>query len=251
VPQSSPSHTATDFTAFKPVVPSQFRTQESKEIKSVKEVKELPQSASVPFAKAENNESQEKIDALNRRIAELETNLAAIQKQVEQKPAELALVGNVAAQKVSQTVKKPVSDTKLPSINKPGITVSSDESGKIHIEIIDQVLFMPKTGQLTAEAETTLQSVAAEIRAFDANAMLDIEGHTDSLIGDPKNMTQKHDQSSIKSVAVMEYFINTLRWDAAKIRTSSYGRSRPVADNGTPEGRARNNRIEIVFQPKS
>jgi flagellar motor protein MotB len=142
----------------------------------------------------------------------------------------------------------PVSTPKLPAINKQGVTVSQDEQKRTRIEVMDKVLFTPNTRQLTADGEETLRTIAAEIKASQPNAVLEIEGHTDSLVGDPKNETQKHDISSIKSMAVMEFFINTLKWDASKIRTGSYGQSRPVADNGTPEGRARNNRIELAVQ---
>jgi flagellar motor protein MotB len=50
-------------------------------------------------------------------------------------------------------------------------------------------------------------------------------------------------------MTVMQYFIKSLMRDSSKITSSSYGSARPVGDNGTPEGRARNNRIEIVVKP--
>jgi chemotaxis protein MotB len=136
----------------------------------------------------------------------------------------------------------------LPIINREGVRVSSDEFQNVRIEVMDKALFMPNAWQLSTEGEETLIAIVAEIRASDSNAILDIEGHTDSLMSDPNNPMQKHDISSAKTTAVMNFFVNALSWDAARIGTSSFGRSRPVAENGTPEGRARNNRVEIVVR---
>ena len=136
----------------------------------------------------------------------------------------------------------------LPIINKQGTHVYSDEMQNIRITVTDKTLFMPNVWQLSAEGEETLRTIAAEVRASDSQAVLDIEGHTDSLMGDPNNPMQKHEISTTKTAVVMDFFVNALRWDATRIGASSFGRNRPVADNGTPEGRAKNNRIEIVVR---
>ena len=186
---------------------------------------------------------QSKIDELNQRIAKLEIQLEEAKKMPPQ------TISSVSSASGSESAEKKESKFKtLPVINKPDITAYWDESQNVRIEVADKALFMPDAWQLTAEGEETLRMIAAEIRATDAKAFLDIEGHTDSLMSDPNNPMQKHDISTVKAKEVMDFFVNTLRWDITRIRTSSFGRSRPVADNGTPEGRARNNRIEIVVQ---
>jgi chemotaxis protein MotB len=184
--------------------------------------------------------SQAKFNELNQRIAELEALLT------EARNAPPPVVDHDALLPREKTEVK--STIPLPIINKQGVHVYADELKKVRIAIMDKSLFMSNTWQLSAEGEETLRTIAAEIRAADAQTILDIEGHTDSLMSDPNNPMQKHDISSTKSMAVMKFFVDALRWDAARIGTSSFGRSRPVADNGTPEGRARNNRIEIVVQ---
>ncbi|GHT15273.1 hypothetical protein FACS1894170_12780 [Planctomycetales bacterium] len=186
-------------------------------------------------------------DTSRAELESLRQEVAALKNQLEQTARAAQVPPLTAAQEFPKTLpENSQSVAKLPAINRQGVTVSQDDQKRTHIEVIDKVLFLPNTWQLTADGEETLRTIAAELKASGPDAILDIEGHTDSLVGDPKNETQKHDISSIKSMAVMEFFINALRWDASRIRTASYGRSRPVADNGTPEGRARNNRIEIV-----
>jgi flagellar motor protein MotB len=220
------------YSSFRPIMPGQFVPPV---LVQTIPVQEPPKIESPP-----DNAMQSRIDELNQRIAELEAQLAEAKKTpppviVENVPL-IAEKGEV----------KPVKN--LPIINRRDVYVASDEWQNVRIEVSDKALFVQNTWNLSPEGEETLRAIAAEIRASDPKAVLDIEGHTDSLMSDPNNLMQKHDVSSAKAMAVMNFFINALRWDAARIGTSSYGRSRPVADNGTPEGRERNNRVEIVVR---
>jgi flagellar motor protein MotB len=199
-----------------------------------------------PFPEQYRSEAdRKKIEELNRTIQNLEHQLAESKRNEEQLKAAAAVVSPPPGT-AADTAADPA--PKLPVINKPGVTVYADAQRQTHIEIMDKVLFMPNTWQLTSEGEEVLRSIGAEIKAFAPNSIVAVEGHTDSLAGDPANRIQKHDVSSIKAMAVMEFFVNTLRWNAAAVETRSCGLSRPVADNATPEGRARNNRIELVIR---
>ena len=220
------------FSSFRPITPGQFVPPMPVHTVPVQESPKIEPTPDVA--------TQSRIEELNQRIAALETQLAEAKKTPPPVITEnLPLVAEKAEV-------KPVRN--LPIINRQNVHVSSDEWQNVRIEVMDKALFMQDTWNLSAEGEETLRTIAAEVRASDPNAVLDIEGHTDSLMSDPNNLMQKHDVSSAKAMAVMNFFMSALRWDAARIRTSSYGRSRPIADNGTPEGRARNNRIEIVVR---
>ena len=223
------------YEAFRPIMPGQF-------------IPPLPPALAAPIPESRSelpaveflpdSSTQSTIDELRRTITELEMQLESVRKippPLMTEPQPLL---------AEELIVKPVKS--LPVINKQGVHVCSDEMRIVRIAVMDKTLFMPDVWQLSAEGEETLRTIAAEIRASDSKAALDIEGHTDSLMGDPNNPMQKHEIASAKTAVVMNFFVNALRWDTARIGTSSYGRSRPVADNGTPEGRTRNNRIEIV-----
>ena len=198
---------------------------------------------------APSNTAQPIIDELNRRITELEIQLAEAQLiAAQQAPPPVVADHLLMSDALSMDTPVVPKRINLPIINRQGVNVYADESQHARVEVSDKILFTPNIWQLTAEGEETLRAIAAELRAFDGKAVLDIEGHTDSLMGDPNNPMQKHEISTAKTKIVMDFFVNALRWDTAQISTSSFGRSRPIADNGTPEGRARNNRIEIVVR---
>ena len=73
---------------------------------------------------------------------------------------------------------------------------------------------------------------------------LDIEGHTDSTGLPEKNRVL----SERRAKAVLEYLSNQAGINKARLTSSGYGSSRPVADNNTPEGRALNRRVEFKLK---
>ncbi len=89
-----------------------------------------------------------------------------------------------------------------------------------------------------------LAKLSEAIQIFPDSA-LTVEGHTDSHGGDAANLAL----SQKRADAVKEYLIANLRIDASKIEAVGYGETRPVANNETEEGRAKNRRIDVVISP--
>ena len=70
---------------------------------------------------------------------------------------------------------------------------------------------------------------------------LSVEGHTDNQGGDAEN--QKLSEG--RSKAVMTYLVSK-GIAAARLVSAGFGASKPVADNRSEEGRAKNRRVELV-----
>jgi|SRR5581483_11854968 len=70
-----------------------------------------------------------------------------------------------------------------------------------------------------------------------------VEGHTDSVGSDAYN--QKLSERRAK--AVRDYLVRQ-GIEASRLTTRGYGESRPIADNTTAEGRAKNRRVEVVVE---
>jgi len=98
--------------------------------------------------------------------------------------------------------------------------------------------------QIKSENFDLLAKVEKAIDVF-PRSELTIEGHTDSFGGDDLN--QKLSQERAESV--QQYMINAMRIPTYRLIATGYGETRPVANNETEAGRARNRRIDIVIKP--
>ncbi|MFK7872942.1 MAG: flagellar motor protein MotB [Oligoflexales bacterium] len=70
-----------------------------------------------------------------------------------------------------------------------------------------------------------------------------IEGHTDNL--PTKGRWSNWDVSALRATHLVKYMIEKHKFPQSKLAASGYGDTRPIAHNGTQEGRQLNRRIEI------
>jgi len=70
-----------------------------------------------------------------------------------------------------------------------------------------------------------------------------IEGHTDNVGTDEDNMKLSQDRAD----SVVNYLVQTLGIAPSRLTAVGYGETRPVADNGSQEGKRANRRIEAVI----
>lgn len=103
-----------------------------------------------------------------------------------------------------------------------------------------------KSGQSVIEPEyfSLLSKVQRAIREFPGCAIT-IEGHTDGVGYQELNQKLSED----RALAVREYIIASMGLDPSTVKSVGYGASRPIANNATPEGRAKNRRIDVVITP--
>jgi OmpA-OmpF porin, OOP family len=102
------------------------------------------------------------------------------------------------------------------------------------------VLFDFNKATLQAASDPVLQKVA-EILSKDPALKVEVQGHTDNVGGDAYNQTL----SEARARAVMDWLIKQ-GIPAARLTAKGYGKIKPIADNGSDEGRAKNRRVEIA-----
>lgn len=111
------------------------------------------------------------------------------------------------------------------------------------ISLPEKLTFASGQADLKPAARAVLDSLAEVFKKYDS--VLRIEGHTDNvpISGTyPNNMAL----SNARASNAWTYLVERHGLDPQRISTSGYGEFRPVAPNDTPEGRARNRRIDIV-----
>jgi OOP family OmpA-OmpF porin len=101
------------------------------------------------------------------------------------------------------------------------------------------IAFEPGNATLTRAGMQVLDELIPLLRQF-AGRRFEVVGHTDDRGTRAANL----DLSAARAAAVKAYLVGQ-GIPAADIETSGAGPDRPVADNLSPEGRARNRRIEF------
>jgi outer membrane protein OmpA-like peptidoglycan-associated protein len=136
------------------------------------------------------------------------------------------------------------------SPNGPGMyTINVADAGAVdlgatlakscHVAIYG-VLFDFNKSTLQPVSDAALQP-AANLMASDKALKLEVQGHTDNVGNDAYNQTL----SEARAKAVVTW-LTQHAVAADRLTAKGYGKTQPVADNGSDEGRAKNRRVEIL-----
>lgn len=107
---------------------------------------------------------------------------------------------------------------------------------------VDGVNFDTSRATLRPESTAVLSEVKAMLEA-NPQLKLTIEGHTDNVGGAARNQTLSEQRAAEVKNWLVGHGVA-----ADRLATAGFGDSRPVADNDSDEGRARNRRVELVSQ---
>ena len=106
-----------------------------------------------------------------------------------------------------------------------------------------KINFETSSWEIDSDSFPTLDKIVKAAKTC-GSASIEVGGHTDSTGKPPSNQTL----SEMRAKAVMNYLVDH-GVPAAKIKSVGFGQDKPIADNGTREGKAQNRRIEFVVTP--
>lgn len=107
--------------------------------------------------------------------------------------------------------------------------------------VVHEIHFGFNSAEILPESETVLTQIARTLQE-DPKLELIIEGHTDNVGGAESNL----ELSRKRAESVKRWLVDKGRISEVRLTTVGYGMTRPMADNGTEEGRAQNRRVELV-----
>ena len=108
--------------------------------------------------------------------------------------------------------------------------------------VIGGALFPTGSSSLTARGRAEVESIAAALRGARMAGLL-IDGHTDSTGSEETSRTV-----SLRRAEAVRAVLVGAGLDPTSITVLASGEGSPIADNATPDGRARNRRVEIVIR---
>jgi len=102
------------------------------------------------------------------------------------------------------------------------------------------IYFDPNSSTMSLDSRAIVDELAGTMRAYE-NTVVDIDGNTDSTGSRAYNIQLSHARAD----EVKNYLIQKYGFPAARLRTAGNGPDKPIATNGTPEGREKNRRTDI------
>ncbi len=114
----------------------------------------------------------------------------------------------------------------------------------VQLTLKGALLFDSGSVLLKEEARPVLDQVGLILERY-AEGTIEIEGHTDNVPMSGAKYSNNDELSSGRALSVFNYILSITNLDPANVKHAGRGEYLPVADNATPEGRAKNRRVEI------
>lgn len=106
------------------------------------------------------------------------------------------------------------------------------------------LLFDSGKSDIKEDARALIDKIGAILGVYEGN-IIEIEGHTDNVPISNGKYENNDVLSMYRALSVADYIRSITDLDPGMIKSSGRGEYIPIADNGTPEGRARNRRVEV------
>jgi peptidoglycan-associated lipoprotein len=155
------------------------------------------------------------------------------------KPAPKTLVAETGAKKVQ----KVQNDASVIVNTRPAVPLETAEKTPRFTLVLSEGKsgFKFRSAMLSDDAKAKIDEMFTGDKIDLNNVRFEVEGYTDNLGAKEVN----HQVGLARANAVKQYLGEQYEIPANWITVVSYGMEKPVADNSTPEGRARNRRVVI------
>jgi outer membrane protein OmpA-like peptidoglycan-associated protein/tetratricopeptide (TPR) repeat protein len=128
----------------------------------------------------------------------------------------------------------------LPVVTKVNMETETNEIGKPFV--INDIYYSTSKADIEENSKIILDAFADYLKS-NPKMEIEVSGHTDDVGDDKSNLAL----STERAFEVMSY-LSARGVPAKRMTYKGYGESRPVGDNSTAEGRAKNRRTEFVIK---
>lgn len=168
------------------------------------------------------------------------------QKKAEDLTVSLRTVFKIIEPPIKTEIQKPevIKELEKALSQYPEISIKESQRGYI-ITIQDSILFNSGEYELNEKSKQALDKIISAIRMLPYK--ISIEGHTDNVPVKSSVIRSNWDLSALRALSILYYFKDS-GISPDRLSATGFGEYRPIADNDTEEGRAKNRRVEIVLQ---
>lgn len=167
--------------------------------------------------------------------------LSRLTNQVAELEREKALAGQVA---------RSLEDEMRQQLESKDVTISKLQ-GKLTVSIVDRIMFDSGEAILKPDGAAVMQKIADLLTAH-PELKIHVIGHTDNVPIRPtahSRFASNWELSAARALAAVHFLVERAGVDPRRLGAVGYGEFRPIADNSTVDGRAKNRRIAITILP--
>jgi chemotaxis protein MotB len=216
--------------------------------------------------KAEFDAKAQEADAAKVQVAQLQQQLAADEQQIAQLKGALGIAQSQAitddqksqldeakrAMAEAQERARLLDDlqSKFKKMIDAGHLKVTTRHGRVVLQLRNDVLFDKGEAEVKPDGKAALAEVAGTLRSVSAKRF-QVAGHTDTqpiTTDKKKEFPTNWELSTARAIAVVK-LLTSQGVDPTTLSAAGYGPYDPVASNATPDGMAKNRRIEITLVP--
>lgn len=219
-------------------------------LKASYEALEKNSSASIAENSRKNRELLAQLEAKEQALAAENARLAKLKKELENRSNRVAeLESVIAAKDEAMTALKNAISRALTDFEGKGLTVEQRD-GKVYVSMENKLLFSSGSWAVGAEGRRAVNQLGGVLGKNPDIAVL-IEGHTDNVpFAGNGQLSSNWDLSTKRATAIVNILRENNNINPENLTAAGRGEYAPVATNDTPEGRAKNRRIEVILTPK-
>ena len=154
-----------------------------------------------------------------------------------------AAVGGTAGALIGKKMDKQKKELEA-SLPEEAVVETINEGEALKVTFDSGILFVTNSSTVSAASKSALRNLATSLNA-NPDTDIKIVGHTDSTGKVDYNQTL----SEKRAKSVYDYLMEDQGISSTRMTFEGKGIHEPVADNATPEGRAKNRRVEILILP--
>lgn len=191
---------------------------------------------------------EDQVGALRDQLSGATAQLAQLKTQYDDTSKKADTLAASMRRRVGATITANTSlADRLPAMNVPGVLARVD-GDVIRVELPGS-LFESGSARLVPQAGAIIEQVSAQLLRAYPHQMIGVEGHTDSDPLRNSKWASNHQLSIGRAMAVYDYLVARGGVGSGQLFVVGHGANHPIVSNGTPEGKQRNRRVELVVYP--
>lgn len=219
-------------------------------LKDSYEALEKNSSRAIAENSQKNRELLAQLEAKEQALEAENTRLEKLKRELQDRSSRVAELEKLIADKdAAMTALKNAISSALTDFEGKGLTVEQRD-GKVYVSMENKLLFSSGSWAVGAEGRRAVEQLGSVLAENPDIAVL-IEGHTDNVPYSGNGpLTSNWDLSTKRATAIVNILRENREINPENLTAAGRGEYAPIALNDTPEGRAKNRRIEVILTPK-